>query len=915
MAYSGAMEVRSLVEVFRGVAYNDDGMRPYDTSKVPFGWMNRTSGAYWSSDGDIGSINVDFEATFNAVTPEDYSTSTYGCLSVRGRALSGGSWSFGFMDSDLSMHWTPYYTNSSWETKVYYLPSGYSITSFYLRGTSFEADYIVLSSLSPLTITPINMTVIRNLTGELSEADLEMDYEKVKGLSFLGSHFKIWLSKDTTPVFHKVFTGIVNTVHKEIKGHDPRLIALEATDYGQYLQRRMVKRGVIYQGYLDEIIGEIVSDLVSSGEITTANIDSTNLHYSVTKKIQNDMSVYRLLQELAEEHDVDFYVDFGRDLHYFKRGTRESPLNIEATETTEFPYEEDITSVINHQEVIGADGKTIGSDSEWTESTVGWTSSGSLSVDYDVYDPEAGGAVSVKCTNPSGGKVWLARDVGTLDLSLGGVLCYSLQFKGLKEPTGGKAEKLKTRNYFIGPSGTFWVDIEASGAVESRRSLSRYDAEPAPEYHSNYIFYYYPFTKFEVPFNYKANYSLNYSKDSSLKWDEINTIKIEILSPEFTGTEEVWIDNMRIEQVHYSGTVEDAASIAKYGRRDGVPKGPDYSLDSDDKCRFMASIIVDIYKDPVRVISDVETIRNFTYEIGYEYTISVAEMSSIPVILRSIRHEVEGLDLHTYLSFSERWIPEPEKLFATLKNQLEAFAWNIEAWKRAKLPSAAIPSRSEQIEFWEAALEFPRYVLFDQRFVTAVAPDESQYEIIYSSGGYGSITFGPTFKLYTGEPNVADTECKIYPKSSDQIIKPDINSGLRARVIVNSGVINPDFGTAFRITLGSFSPSTGPNFYGFNLAPNGTIYFCWGNSSVNHDFADALGTYSIGDTIDLWAVYDAKGSVAWCYVNGIMKKKVTSVSFDDDMLGFYLEATASSLGATGMSVTVEGFNIAQGWKA
>jgi len=135
-------------------------------------------------------------------------------------------------------------------------------------------------------------------------------------------------------------------------------------------------------------------------------------------------------------------------------------------------------------------------------------------------------------------------------------------------------------------------------------------------------------------------------------------------------------------------------------------------------------------------------------------------------------------------------------------------------------------------------------------------------------------------------------------------------------VIVNSGLINPDFGTAFRITLGSFSPVAGPNFYGFNLAPNGTIYFCWGNSTVNYDFGDnALGTYSIGDTIDLWAVYDAKGSIVWCYVNGVMKKKVTNVSFDGDMLGFYMEATASSLGATGMSVTVEGFNIAQGWKA
>jgi len=740
MAYEGAMEVRSLVEVFRGVAYNNDGMRPYVADTVPYGWKNLTSGANWSSNGDIGSVSFTAPSTFSAVATitSTFSTDVYSYLVARGRGVNGGSWAIGFKDLADNIYWSPWYGNSTFETKVYSLPSGHSISEYYLRGTgTFQIDYVALSSLSPLTITPINMTINRNITGELSEAELELDYEKVKDIDFLASELKIWLSKDTVATFHKVFTGIVDKVSKEIRGHTPRTVVLNASDYGQYLQRRKMKRGRIFEGYLDETISKIVADLVEDGEISIANVDTTNLHYTVRKKIQNDTSIFDLLVNLAEEQDMDFYIDFGKDLHCWKRGTRESGLNIDTTETTEFPFEEDTTSIINVQEVIGADGDSIGSDSEWTESLSNWTGSGSLSLDSNVKDTDSGGAYSIKNRNASGGTLWFARDMGTLDLSLGGVLCYSLQLR-VKMPLGeGVAEKLRTKNYFIGPNGTFWVEIEAPGAVQATRSLSRYDASSYPIYEPDFLFYYYPMTKFEVPFNYKASYKLESSLSGELSWDEINTIRVEVVRPFVASYEAIgWIDNMRIEQVHYASTVESSASIAKYGRREGFPKGPDYSLDSKEKCEFMASIIVDVYKDPVRVISDVETIRNFTYEPGYEYTISVGEMTSIPVILRNIRHEVEGLDLHTYLSFSERWIPDPEKLFVTLKNQLEAYGWNIEAWKRAKLPSAAIPTRSELIEFWEASQEFAHAEWTGYRSIVGLAESKDGYSI---STGYAPL--------------------------------------------------------------------------------------------------------------------------------------------------------------------------------
>jgi hypothetical protein len=163
---------------------------------------------------------------------------------------------------------------------------------------------------------------------------------------------------------------------------------------------------------------------------------------------------------------------------------------------------------------------------------------------------------------------------------------------------------------------------------------------------------------------------------------------------------------MRIEGVYRSHRIFDQESQIKYGKSEGIPIGPDPNLDTDEKCAFLGSIIVATYKDPLKAIRDVRTIQGFDFELGTEYTISVAEMQNVPCVLREVRYAVEGHKFDTYLNFAERYIPKPERLLAILKNQMERFGWDIEAWKKAQLPAGIIPTRSDLIKFWGTDKDF-----------------------------------------------------------------------------------------------------------------------------------------------------------------------------------------------------------------
>jgi len=908
-----SLEARASVECFQSVGYMNDGLHPYNSSTSPYGFV--LDGAMYSTDKDVGSLITTYPSYTTiwanlVLNDNTLSVSDYPYVIVRGKQISdSANWKFGVKYTDNSETFSPLYSNTTWDRYVLAPDTLKSYQSIALacQGTAYF-DYVCISSTIPMTLHPLSMTVDRLLTEEISSAEITLDYEDVKDVSFLGSHLKIWLAKETivtTEDYHKVFTGKVEKVSKTIQGHTPRDLVIEATGYGKYLQKKMLGHLKVYDGRIHDIVRGMVSDLVEDGLITSNSISTFSDH--TRKKLTSNQSVFDALVDLAEDYGADFYVDIGGDLNFFRKGTRVNTINIDVDETVEYPYSEDINSLINYQEVVGLDGKTLGTDLEYSDSTVNWSCSGILAEDTDIYDP-AGNPPSIRCSLPSGGTIWFARDMGTLDLSLGGVLHFSLQLKTLR-PEDLKSPTPKIRTYFIGPEGQYFVDVEASGGLSARRSLYRYDGIEYPMYVNNFYFWYYPMTRIDIPFNYKAG-TEEQTIGTNPDWSEINTIKVEILDPLPSTLAVAWLDNMSIDGVYYSATISNTLSIKEYGRSEGVPIGPDPSLDTPDKCTLMASLIVATYKDPIRVIEDVKTIRSFDYNLGDECTLSVKEMSSVPVILRNIRHELEGMNFDTYLTFSKRYIPSAEKLLATAKKQLEAYGWNIEAWKRAKQPTNITPTRSEEIEFWETDLEFPRAALVSAAFAVSLGDSTSNYELKHSEY-FNTFEVGGGGYYRLKVANAYDTQPGFHAKGRS--IRGNNKIQFRFKVIPD--LCNTTISTR-QIYIGIRDPdsSTGYSFY-FEAPPGtsngGSLYFridadTWGSQ-------EAIGTWTSGNTYDCWAIINPDIDAVHVYVNEQFKCSVSPLVSGT----FYpIDVTTATQNATmdaTLQVEIFGYQVAQAW--
>jgi len=905
-----ALHSRSSVEAFFQVGYTNDNMYAYDEVKSPWGFYP-TSG--WSSDGDIATIKVaSGTITFYSTIPSAISllSSSFPNLFFRGRIKETGSqYNFGVVYYDYSIMNSPYYDNDSWQTNSLRLSADKPIRSFLLNveGT-VEADYFVFcgdTTPACLILTPLEMDINRAITDEVDTAQIELDYLDYSNYDFLGSHVKIWLAKDSiiaSSNYKKVFTGIVEHITKNVEGHEPRDLELRANGYGSYMRKKVFKIGKSLSGTADSVVRGLVEDLVNEGKITTHHVYSTSelLHYTA----RQNKYVSDALEELADKYDYDFYVDLGGDLYFFKRGSLESDDNIDVDETAEFPYEEDIESVINYQQVIGADTGVIGSDLEWSDQLDNWNASGSLSLDSQIVYGE--GAYSLRNSLPSGGTIWFERSFNGEDLSLGGVLTYALQIKSRMSSITG-TQKIKTLNEFISPTGTFSVTVESSGGLKSRRSIERYDGVPYSEYPGDdYLFWYYPFAVFEIPFNYKSNTPPDTS-GSTIDWTNINTIRIEVLNPIPSLEAVAWLDNFYIKEVYISTIKTDDESISKYGRREGIPIGPDPGLDTYQKIDAIGSIMVNVYKDPIRSATDVKTLRGFDFKPGYEYTISLLEMESIPLILRNIRHEVRGMDFNTYLTFSKRYIPSPEKLLAITKKQLRAYGWDIEAWKNAKQPTNIIPTRSEEIEFWETDLEFPRAALVSSNFQVSLGDHVGNYNQINSSyistveiggGGYYRLRVKDTSAYKAG----------IEAKSSN--IKGSNKIQFRFKAVPN--LLECTVGVR-AISVGIQSEANVGYYFVFRSyegnSISGTMYFAAG--TIDDYKIVGLGEFTTGNTYDCWSIIDPnKGYVEVFLDEEFMGTANTILTFD---LKPFVLTGATAGGSGSIEVEILGYQVAQAW--
>ncbi len=123
----------------------------------------------------------------------------------------------------------------------------------------------------------------------------------------------------------KIFVGIVVETSEENKGILKYFTVL-CKDYQQIMDRQLVNKT-----YTNMMVGDIIADintLYLTG-FTVVNVATTDV---IRKIVFNDEQPSKCIQKLAEMiGDCDWYVDYDKDIHFFKEHSTSAPFNLDDT--------------------------------------------------------------------------------------------------------------------------------------------------------------------------------------------------------------------------------------------------------------------------------------------------------------------------------------------------------------------------------------------------------------------------------------------------------------------------------------------------------------------------------------------------------------------------------------------------------
>lgn len=173
---------------------------------------------------------------------------------------------------------------------------------------------------------------------------------------------EIVVDKDGT----KLFGGVIVRVDEQAQGGNTVTYNVKATDYSQYLRRQ-----IVIERYEDTTVGAIVEDLIDNH--TDDGFTTNNVAYakSVTSFSFNGLTVAECLDKLAKSTNALWYVDYNKDIHFFKRNEETTPFDLTDTSNNyifnSLSITEDITSLRNRVTVRGG---TTESATDRTETLV-----------------------------------------------------------------------------------------------------------------------------------------------------------------------------------------------------------------------------------------------------------------------------------------------------------------------------------------------------------------------------------------------------------------------------------------------------------------------------------------------------------------------------------------------------------------
>ena len=141
----------------------------------------------------------------------------------------------------------------------------------------------------------------------------------------------------------KVFGGVVVDTRDAIVGK-LRFFEVRCKDFTHTLDRQLVVK-IFTSTSADDIIADIVDNFVEAG-FTVTNVDAPTI---VQKIIFNYLTVSQSLQSLAETlGDHDWFVDYEKDINFFKTEEILSPFNLTDT-SGNFIWNSLVVEANNHQ--------------------------------------------------------------------------------------------------------------------------------------------------------------------------------------------------------------------------------------------------------------------------------------------------------------------------------------------------------------------------------------------------------------------------------------------------------------------------------------------------------------------------------------------------------------------------------------
>ncbi len=535
--------------------------------------------------------------------------------------------------------------------------------------------------------------VRRPVTEEISIANLVVDYEWAEDLEDIGrtievgDSINIYLGRDPGSMYH-IFGGRIWRLEKRIDGHVPRQYDIQASGWGKYLQDTWI-------GYasttdtVDNVISYIVNPLITGGTLSIGSIYPSN--ETVTwDHLNDDITMFDSLLEIAKDKDWDFYVDQDRKFYAFPKGSMETSETF-SNIIKNLVFVKDGNDIVNAQRIVGQMARIIGTDADYTENASGWTTDGetiaaireTLGVNRVIVpDPDAGtGTFAIRAikADASGG-MWARKTFGSpVDLSLHGSLHFSFTWEydaphGIKLWYQPKHVTLEIR-FETDSSNYFTYYCAVSGEVTTSMFIG------------TVLKWIYGWHEVDFPFNIRTGNAVS-DQVGFPTWTNIASIKFTVQGPNPTAgdySEGMFlIDNMYFDQGFYYSFRYDSTSIGKYGQRRG-PIQYHSALKSNTECEILADAIVTNYKNPVSLFESMNlTDIPSSLVPGAQATITVDEIVNTSQI-RAINYSLEEYDLGVNLELSSRFVPSFDKIISDVKKA-------VDLTDQMSLPEGVIPS-------------------------------------------------------------------------------------------------------------------------------------------------------------------------------------------------------------------------------